>query len=107
MDDQRAAKGAKNQALWRHVNERVESVMDEAANPEFVCECARMDCTETLQMTIAEYEGVRESPVRFPIVPGHEFLEFEGVVEDNGRYMIVEKVGEAARVAERLDPRSS
>jgi hypothetical protein len=103
--DQRAGKGARNQALWRHVNERIESVMDDAANPEFICECANMDCTKTLQLTIAEYEAVRESPARFPVAPGHIFPQFERVVEENERYMVVEKFGVAGDIAEQLDPR--
>jgi hypothetical protein len=106
-DSERAAKGARNQALWRHVNERVEKLLDDAANPEFICECADLDCTVKLPMTIAEYEAVRASSVRFPIAPGHSFPEFERVVEDNGDYVVVEKFGEAGVLAEQLDPRSS
>ncbi len=104
-DEQRAAKGARNQALWRHVNERIEAVMSDAEHPEFICECASLDCTETLELTIAEYESVRESPRRFPIVPGHHRPEFERVVEENDRYMIVEKFGKAGELAEELDAR--
>jgi hypothetical protein len=106
-DEQRAAKGARNQALWRHVNERIEAVMDDAQHPEFICECASLDCTETLQLTIAEYEAVRESPRRFPVAPGHLYLEFERVVEQNDRYVIVEKFGKAGDLAEEFDAREA
>jgi hypothetical protein len=106
-DEQRAAKGARNQALWRHVNERIGALIDDAQNPEFICECAQLDCTEKLQMTIAEYEAVRESPRRFPIAPGHQFEEFEHVIEENDRFMIVEKDGKAGEMAEKLDARQA
>jgi hypothetical protein len=99
-------KGAHNQALIREVNERIERVADDAAHPEFLCECANEDCVETMELSIAEYEAIRSSPVQFPIKPGHDFPEFERVVEENGRYAVVEKFGEAARIVSQLDPRS-
>ena len=34
------------------------------------------------------------------------YLEFERVIEENGRYIVVEKFGEAAEVVKALDPRS-
>jgi hypothetical protein len=105
-DDIQARKGAKNQALMREVNERVEEIAGEAWNPEFLCECADTDCTETLELSLGEYESIRSSPVRFPIKPGHEFSEFERIVEENERYVVVEKFGKAAEVVRRLDPRS-
>jgi hypothetical protein len=88
------------------VNERIEQVADDASNPQFLCECANTDCIETLQLSIAEYEAIRTSPVRFPIKPGHEFGEFETVVEEHEGYVVVEKFGEAGEVAQELDPRS-
>jgi hypothetical protein len=101
-----AAKGARNQALWREVNERVRAVAETSAAMQFLCECASLDCTEVLNLSVAEYERIRSSPARFPIVPGHEFPEFERVVEENEEYMVVEKLGEAAEVSKNLDPRS-
>jgi hypothetical protein len=101
-----AAKGARNQSLWREVNERIRAVAETSAEVEFLCECAKLDCTDVLKLSIAEYERIRSSPARFPIVPGHEFPEFEQVVETNEGYVVVEKNGEAAKIAAALDPRS-
>jgi hypothetical protein len=101
------AKGAHNQALIREVNERIEQLAEDAAHPEFLCECADTDCAETIPLSIAEYEAVRSSPVRFPIKPGHDYPEFERVVEENESYAVVEKFGTAGEIAQRLDPRSS
>jgi hypothetical protein len=42
---------------------------------------------------LADYEAIRPTPNAFVILPGHEKLEFERVVEDaNDRFMLVEKV---------------
>jgi hypothetical protein len=103
----RSAKGAHNQSLMREVNERIEQIAEDAAHPEFLCECADPDCVETIQLSIAEYEAVRSSPLRFPIKPGHDYTEFERVVEGNETYVVVEKFGKAGEIAQRLDPRSS
>ena len=62
-------KKAQNEALLREVNERIEKVVDDAANPEFLCECADEECCEMLELSIAEYEAIRSSPVRFPVAP--------------------------------------
>ena len=105
-NDAHVRKGAQNQALLREVNERIEQVVDDAANPEFLCECANEDCIETLQLSMGEYEAIRASPVRFPIKAGHEVSEFEDVVAEHEDYVVVEKFGEAGEVVRRLDPRS-
>ena len=57
-------------------------------------------------MSMAEYERIRSSPVRFPIAVGHDFPEFESVVEVSDGYAVVQKKGAAAEEVARLDPRS-
>jgi hypothetical protein len=99
-------KAARNQALWREVNERIRAVAATSEHMEFLCECADLDCTETLNLTVAEYERIRSSGVRFPIANGHDFPEVESVVEENDGYVVVQKIGIAAEEAERLDPSS-
>ena len=103
----RSAKGARNQSLMREVNERIEQIAEDAAHPEFLCECADPDCVETLPLSIAEYEAVRSSPLHFPIKPSHDYPEFERVVEEHKSYVVVEKFGKAGEIAQRLDPRAS
>lgn len=101
-----AVKAARNQALWREVNERIKLVAETSSDMEFLCECADLECTQTIKLSIAEYEHIRSSPVRFPIMIGHDFLEVENVVEENERYAVVQKRGLAAEEAARLDSRS-
>ena len=76
-------RGAHNQALIREVNERIEAIAARAAPPEFLCECADERCIETIELSIAEYEAIRSSPLRFPVKPGHRYSEFERVVEEH------------------------
>lgn len=100
-----AVKAARNQALCREVNERIESLADTAGELELLCECADLECTATITLSVAEYERIRSSPVRFPIAVGHEVPEVEKVVEVVDGYEVVEKLGTAAEISARLDPR--
>jgi hypothetical protein len=53
-----AVKAARNEALWREVNERIKLVAETSSDMEFLCECADMECTETIKLSIAEYEYI-------------------------------------------------
>ena len=103
---------ARNEALFRSVNERVRDLASSgaaAAAPEtvpFVCECGSADCATTVQLTIAEYEHVRADPAQFVVTPGHEIPEVEDVVEQHERYDVVRKHAHEAQIAIDTDPRS-
>ncbi len=59
-------------------------------------------------MTIDEYEEVRADPRRFAVAPDHVETQIERVVEDEGRFLVVEKSpGAPAAVAEDEDPRQT
>ena len=55
----------------------------------------------------AEYEKLRRIPTHFAVLRGHDIPEVERVVEENERFVVVEKFGESAVVAINLDPRRS
>jgi len=105
---------ARHQTLFREVNERtvdlLQSGLAEAnghkGDVRVLCECANADCTRQTDLTAYVYEAVRESPVRFVIVPGHDWPDVERVVVENETYVVVEKFGEAAEIAARLTGRS-
>jgi hypothetical protein len=101
---------AKNESLFRGVNERVRDVRLGTSDPEelisFVCECGREDCVAEVELTMAEYEALRSVPTQFALKPGHELPEVERVLTETGRYSIVEKHEEEAMIARRSDPRS-
>ena len=103
---------ARNEALFREVNERVEEVSsrlsydDDSDKTGFVCECSRETCTELVEITTAQYEAVRSDPRRFLIRLGHADPKVDRVVEEHPGFLVVEKFGEASEVAIERDPRS-
>ena len=102
-----AARAAKNEALFREVNERIRDAAEtfEAEGLEALCECSDPECVETLHITMTEYSAVRESGNRFAMIAGHEDPDVERVLERNERFIVVEKTGEGGEVARELDPR--
>src|SRR6266508_1243708 len=92
--DTREQRIAKNETLFREVNERIESInvrIGATEEADFICECGRDDCTKPITMSLAEYEAVRSNPATFAILPGHENIDLERVLEQNERYAVVEK----------------
>jgi hypothetical protein len=113
VDSARDERRARNEALFREVNERIEllsaDLADESeqeASFEVVCECGRDDCTELIEVTRPQYESVRSDPRRFIVRPGHEHTDIERVVERNSGFLVVEKLEHAAEIAVEEDPRS-
>jgi hypothetical protein len=108
--DTRQQRVAKNEALFRQVNERIEEVnevLGEGEPSDFLCECGDDSCTAPVSLTLQEYEQVRSDPTHFAIAHGHEVIDVERVIEQTDRYSVVEKfTGEAERIAIETDPRS-
>jgi hypothetical protein len=112
--DARQERRAKNEALFREVNERIVEISkgltgygeNESLLAGFVCECSREDCTKSLDVTHAQYEAVRDDPRRFVILPGHEDTTVDRVVERHPSFLVVQKFGEASKIARERDPRS-
>ena len=101
---------ARNEALFREVNERIEKVTERFAAPDpmsFVCECVDNTCARHVELTHAEYEAIRSNPKRFAVAPDHDDPELENVVERHKGYIVVEKFGAGASVATATDPRAS
>jgi hypothetical protein len=101
---------ARNQALFREVNERIEQIaksFDLDGHDSYICECGNPQCTEPIELTRAEYEAVRRHASRFAVLPDHENPATKTVLEQHGRYSVVETLaGEASRIARETDPRS-
>lgn len=83
----------RSQLLLREVNERIAEIASSSVGdlPEFLCECSRNDCEETLALSLPEYEHVRSSSNLFVILPGHECPEVDRVVEARHGSHLVEK----------------
>jgi hypothetical protein len=102
----RAARLAKNEALFRAVNEEVDKLSQHASGPQltrYVCECPDLECGSHLELSPREYRDVRRNPTQFLVLPDHVFPELERVVDDRSRYVIVRKLGVAGEVATALD----
>jgi hypothetical protein len=105
--DTQRQRAARNESLFREVNERIEDLASDSAFSIFICECMNELCDENVPMTLEEYEAVRRDGNRFVVLPGHHVAEVEDVVDVvDGRYVVVAKLGAGAEVAEELDPRS-
>jgi hypothetical protein len=107
MDVQGRQRVAMNEATFRRVNEGMEAGQEPGGMLAFFCECGRLGCNKLMQLTRAEYEGVRASARTFAVIDGHEIPEVEDVVGRTDRYIVVEKRGEPeAEVVEYTDPRA-
>jgi hypothetical protein len=108
VEGKKQRRAAANEATIRDVNEGIERGQwpgEEDTPVGFRCECARLGCNQLVELTVREYEEIRANPRRFVVIPGHEFPDVETLVESRGGYVIVEKLDQAAEVAERHDPR--
>jgi hypothetical protein len=101
---------ARNETLFREVNERIKQVNAALATVEatdFLCECGDESCTQPISLTLAEYEAVRAEGTQFAVVTGHVVPDVEHVIASNERYSVVAKTDpDAVRIAEAEDPRA-
>src|SRR5512133_695785 len=85
----------RNEALFREVNVHIadleERVNDQAELLPLFCECVRTGCMVSIEVDRATFEEVRENPLRFLVVSGHEMPHVESVIERRSGYLIVEK----------------
>jgi len=102
-----------NEGLLRDVNDRIKEVVQrfgngeagtEADDADFLCECGRQNCTESVRMSIREYEGLRRDKNHFVVFPGHEGRAVEDVAAKYARYTVVRKHPAEASFAEETDP---
>ncbi len=92
---------AENEVIFKERNDAVKRLAkmlihhgpEEEIKLKFVCECSNENCTETIPLTIAEYEQARRSTRDFILQTGHEQTDIERVVHRNG-YTLVEKFTE-------------
>ncbi|MCW2924179.1 MAG: hypothetical protein JWM98_1583 [Thermoleophilia bacterium] len=86
-----------NEVQFRRINGLlVEEVGDHPRQLiDFVCECSDQSCADILELMLSEYVEVHDHPTRFIVVPGHEDLEVEDVIERHESWWVVEKRGVA------------
>ena len=102
---------AKNDAAFREANEKIERTAADSDLQEavpFLCECADVECTEIVRLSLDDYREVRSEAKHFINAPGHHVAAHGAarVIAERDGYEIVEKLGRAAEIAEDLDTRS-
>ena len=107
--DEREERLARNEMLFRSVNENIEEAASSARSVmptfEFFCECSSVGCVDRLLLSRADYERARSNGDLFLVSPGHEDVSVERVVERHPAFLIVEKQGTAGVIARSADPR--
>jgi hypothetical protein len=110
LSDEREARVGLNEALFREVNEQIRSLADDADTRHetitVICECADTDCTERIELRLADYERIRDESVLYIVATGHEVREAEVTIEQHDGWEVVRKIGVAGEVAEETDPRA-
>jgi hypothetical protein len=96
---------ARNQSLFREVNERIEKLAGDNDVVEFLCECSDPACAITVELRVSTYEDIRSNPTHFFVKVGHDMPEIECVVSQADGYAVVEKFMET-EFAKQVDPRS-
>jgi hypothetical protein len=111
--EDRFVRQAKNESLFREVNERIADLGEraEARSPDgttdFLCECGEEGgCGQRVRVPLDVYERVRSQDDRFVVRPGHETPEIEHAVEWSDGYVVVDKIPAAEPYVED-DPRGA
>jgi hypothetical protein len=110
LNSSEGEKIARNESLFREVNERIAESAErfDADETRFVCECADPACTERVDATLEEYEQVRKDGATFLVVNGHEDARAEAVVHAEGDRAVVEKQHPLVEpLVRELDPRAA
>jgi hypothetical protein len=104
--DEREIRAARNQAMFRTINERLtrdDPLAELTGSHVISCECADAGCVQTLAISAGDYEQVRREPRHFAVLPGHIVPDVETVVAEHKTYVVVEKIGEAGEMVEEVE----
>jgi hypothetical protein len=94
---------AYSEAWSRSLNERgADWAQGSEARPSFRCECWQQECTARISLSRMDWTMVRAEPSRFAVAPDHVAENFEAVVKTFPGFWLIEKFGEAGKIAEEL-----
>ena len=85
---------AKNQALFRAVNDQIDYMAQEQSTVvplNFLCECADEDCHGRVEVDVTDWEDVASQHNLFLMEAGHQRSEDEEVVGQVGEYEVARK----------------
>jgi hypothetical protein len=98
--DDREVRAARNQALFRAVNEKLRDINEPFAEVTgtfaVACECSRLDCVEVIEIPAEVYREVRRSPRTFVVLPEHAESSIERATGGDETYSVVEVYADAA-----------
>ena len=80
-------------SLFRRANELVRERAGSLGVPgtvPFICECRDPHCLDRVEMTLDEFDGISASGERAAVAPGHDDPDRDQVVEQTGRFAVVE-----------------
>ena len=100
MADARSERIARNEASYRELNEAIQPGSSGGRPFQLACECGGTDCTDALNIGPDEYAAVRTNPRRFIVLPGHEILEAEEVVDRQEGFFVVEKPEDVSHIVD-------
>jgi hypothetical protein len=80
--------------IYREVNEQIQQLnhtfgLTNGERLQIVCECARPDCAQPIDLTMDEYEQLRADASHFAIKPGHPFPQGDAPESRHKRFWIV------------------
>lgn len=85
------------EALNQRMEESLDHIRAEDGLPRdapmaLFCECSDIDCRERVHLQPGRFDEIHADPERFVLVPGHERLDVERVVDQESDYLIVRKI---------------
>lgn len=105
MDTERQRRVARNEALFRELNEelrrRVDEFDGEARTYTLMCECAETGCTEMVAVNREEYQRARADDRCFLVLPEHLVPDAESPVHKHDHHWVIKKHGPAGDEAAR------
>lgn len=83
----------RGQRLYRDVNKRIREVgigFGVEGPAHFLCECGQDDCTSTLELTLAQFDGLLDDPGRVLLAAEHRgSLNGQRVIAEYDNFVVV------------------
>ena len=94
---------AQNELVFRGINNDIDKAENTKLNGnqkaltqiEFVCECSRKTCSDKINISLREYEDIRNEGSLFIIVSGHQVPRIEYIARQEDNFLVVRKTGDA------------
>ena len=105
MDERHQQRIASNEARFRDMNDNLVRHLEAFDDPEsyqVMCECALLNCEDTVEISREHYRTVRAQPCWFVVLPEHVLQAAEAPVSKDAGYWVIEKLDVAGKRAKDL-----